>query len=204
MNPGYIPFHPNPSKPRLCTACGRGRRTLPCLSAPRQCFSLCAGAQIHPVRRAQGKAVRAARLSGLYANVIVQATCHGTDNARPARRANGRRRSGARRRHHRSGYIRRRTARTWMPPACAACGLISSSGWSISRPRMCCWPIAKRIAPLGWHVVVYFEAPDLEELTPFFTQLPTPVVVDHMGRPDVAQGIDAPAVPALYPVAGQT
>ena len=38
--------------------------------------------------------------------------------------------------------------------------------------------------------MVYFEAPDLEELAPFITQLPTPVVVDHMGRPDVSKGSD--------------
>ncbi len=48
--------------------------------------------------------------------------------------------------------------------------------------------IAHRIAPLGWHVVVYFEADLLEELTPFLESLPTLIVVDHMGRPDVSQG----------------
>ncbi len=47
--------------------------------------------------------------------------------------------------------------------------------------------IAARIAPLGWHVVIYFEAVDLPELWDFFTALPTTVVVDHMGRPDVTQ-----------------
>ena len=45
--------------------------------------------------------------------------------------------------------------------------------------------IAGRIAKLGWHVVIYFEAVDLPELWDFFTALPTTVVVDHMGRPDV-------------------
>jgi hypothetical protein len=52
--------------------------------------------------------------------------------------------------------------------------------------------IATRIAPLGWHVVVYFEAADLPELWDFFTALPTTVVVDHMGRPDVRQPVDGP------------
>jgi 2-pyrone-4,6-dicarboxylate lactonase len=50
--------------------------------------------------------------------------------------------------------------------------------------------IAARIAPLGWHVVVYFEAADLPELWDFFTGLPTTVVVDHMGRPDVSKPVD--------------
>ena len=52
--------------------------------------------------------------------------------------------------------------------------------------------IAGRIAELGWHVVVYFEAEDLPELWDFFTALPTTVVVDHMGRPDVTKPVDGP------------
>src|SRR5690606_1468510 len=59
-------------------------------------------------------------------------------------------------------------------------------------PREVLAEIAARIAPLGWHVVVYFEAQDLPELYDFFTTLPTTVVVDHMGRPDVAQPVDGP------------
>jgi 2-pyrone-4,6-dicarboxylate lactonase len=52
--------------------------------------------------------------------------------------------------------------------------------------------IASRIATWGWHVVIYFEAVDLPELWDFFTALPTTVVVDHMGRPDVSKPIDGP------------
>lgn len=52
--------------------------------------------------------------------------------------------------------------------------------------------IAERIAPLGWHVVIYFEAVDLPELWDFFTALPTTIVVDHMGRPDVRKPVDGP------------
>jgi 2-pyrone-4,6-dicarboxylate lactonase len=59
-------------------------------------------------------------------------------------------------------------------------------------PREVLAEIARRIAPLGWHVVVYFEAQDLPELRQFFTSLPTIVVVDHMGRPDVGKSVDGP------------
>ncbi len=38
--------------------------------------------------------------------------------------------------------------------------------------------------------MVYFEAPDLPDLIPFLGQLPGPVVIDHMGRPDVSEGVD--------------
>jgi 2-pyrone-4,6-dicarboxylate lactonase len=44
----------------------------------------------------------------------------------------------------------------------------------------------------GRHVVVCFEAQDLPELWDFFTALPTTVVVDHMGRPDVGKPVDGP------------
>jgi len=50
--------------------------------------------------------------------------------------------------------------------------------------------IAHRIAPLGWHVVVYFEADLLDDLRGWLESLPTTVVIDHMGRPDVSQGPD--------------
>jgi 2-pyrone-4,6-dicarboxylate lactonase len=59
-------------------------------------------------------------------------------------------------------------------------------------PRDALAEIAARVATLGWHVVVYFEARDLPELWEFFTALPTTVVVDHMGRPDVTQPVDGP------------
>jgi 2-pyrone-4,6-dicarboxylate lactonase len=57
-------------------------------------------------------------------------------------------------------------------------------------PRATLAAIAARIAPLGWHIVIYFEAADLPELYPFITALPTVVVVDHMGRPDVGKPVD--------------
>lgn len=49
--------------------------------------------------------------------------------------------------------------------------------------------VSRRL-PKGWHVVIYFEADILEELRPFIDAIPVPLVVDHMGRPDVTQGPD--------------
>ncbi len=47
--------------------------------------------------------------------------------------------------------------------------------------------LAERLAPLGWHLVIYFEAQDLRDYFDFFSALPVPLVVDHMGRPDVSR-----------------
>lgn len=50
--------------------------------------------------------------------------------------------------------------------------------------------IAKRVAKMGWHCVVYFEAEDMDDIAPFLKQIPTIVVIDHMGRPDIRLGAD--------------
>jgi 2-pyrone-4,6-dicarboxylate lactonase len=52
--------------------------------------------------------------------------------------------------------------------------------------------VAKKIEPLGWHTVVYFEAPSLPMITPFLEALPTTIVLDHMSIPDVSKGVDHP------------
>ena len=50
--------------------------------------------------------------------------------------------------------------------------------------------IADRIVKRDWHIVIYFESQDLPELYDFFTSLPTILVVDHMGRPDVTKSVE--------------
>jgi 2-pyrone-4,6-dicarboxylate lactonase len=56
--------------------------------------------------------------------------------------------------------------------------------------------VARRL-PQGWHVVIYFEADILEDLRPFMDAIPVPLVIDHMGRPDVTQGPDGPDMRAF-------
>lgn len=48
--------------------------------------------------------------------------------------------------------------------------------------------VAAKIRELGWHIVVYFEAPDLPELAGFLANLNVPLVIDHLGRPDISKG----------------
>ena len=58
-------------------------------------------------------------------------------------------------------------------------------------PREVFQIIAQKIATLGWHIVVYLEAQDLEELIPFLRSLPTDIVFDHMARPDISKGTNS-------------
>jgi 2-pyrone-4,6-dicarboxylate lactonase len=45
--------------------------------------------------------------------------------------------------------------------------------------------IASKIEPFGWHVDLYFLPETFEVMDPLIRSLPTKVLIDHMGRPDV-------------------
>ncbi len=128
---------------------------------------------------------------GFERNVIVQATCHGKDNRAliDALESSGGRARGV--------VTVGADVSDQELEAMHAAGVRGVRFNFLKRlvdftPREVLAQVAAKIAPLGWHVVVYFEAPDLEELAPFFTSLPTGVVVDHMGRPDVTLGVEHP------------
>jgi 2-pyrone-4,6-dicarboxylate lactonase len=125
---------------------------------------------------------------GISRNVIVQATCHGIDNSAmlDAVEASGGRARGI------------ATVRPDVTEA-ELRGLDQAGVRGVrfnflkrlvnTAPKDDLATIAKKIAPLGWHAVIYFESVDLEELEGFLASLPTPLVVDHMGRPDVTQPV---------------
>src|SRR5262245_29834358 len=46
------------------------------------------------------------------------------------------------------------------------------------------------IAPLGWHVVLHFDAEDIEAHGDLFHRMRVPFVIDHMGRVDAGHGVD--------------
>ena len=128
---------------------------------------------------------------GFDRNVIVQATCHGADNRAMADAcvASGGRARGV-------ATVKRSISDAELQ-ALHAAGVRGVRFNFVKRlvdftPKDELLEIAHRIKPLGWHVVIYFEAVDLPELWEFFTILPTTVVVDHMGRPDVSKPLDGP------------
>ncbi|HNP36060.1 MAG TPA: amidohydrolase family protein [Woeseiaceae bacterium] len=133
---------------------------------------------------------------GFSRNVIVQASCHGSDNSATLNaiaRSNGKARGVA-----------------VLDPEVQSDQLevLHNSGIRGVRfnflkrlvehaPKDKFIEIAHRIESLGWHVVVYFEAELLAELRPFLDAIPVPIVIDHMARPDVTQGPDGPDMRAL-------
>jgi len=128
---------------------------------------------------------------GFARNVVVQATCHGADNRAmvdAVQSSNGRARGIA---------TARRDFTDQQFRELHDAGVRGVRFNFVKRlvdftPKDELMEIAGRIKKLGWHVVIYFEAQDLPELWDFFTGLPTTVVVDHMGRPDVTKPVDGP------------
>ena len=125
---------------------------------------------------------------GFARNVIVQASCHGTDNAATLDAI------------ARSGGKARGVA--VVDPAISADELAALHAGGMrgirfnflkrlvdDAPKDKFLEVAARL-PAGWHVVIYFEADILEDMRDFIAAIPVPVVIDHMGRPDVTQGPD--------------
>jgi 2-pyrone-4,6-dicarboxylate lactonase len=56
---------------------------------------------------------------------------------------------------------------------------------------------ARRLEPLGWHLLIHGDPSLLTELGPALRRSPVPVVIDHMGRVDASLGITQPAFRAL-------
>lgn len=188
MDADWLPFHASPRKPTFalpagvvdthCHVFGPGddfpfapeRKYTPCDAGKDQLFALRAHL-------------------GFARNVVIQATCHGADNRAMIDalvHSNGKARGVATVRPdiseaelaamHEAGVrgVRFNFVKRLVDP----------------KPDAHYRDIIDKIAKLGWHIVVYFEAADLEERWSFFTSLPTIVVVDHMGRPDVTQQVD--------------
>lgn len=132
---------------------------------------------------------------GFDRNVIVQASCHGTDNSamlHAIAKSGGRARGVA-----------------VVDPAIPEADLhaLDKGGIRAIRfnflkrlvddaPKDKFLDVSKRLPP-GWHVAIYFEADILEELRGFIDALPVPIVIDHMGRPDVTHGPAGPDMRAF-------
>ncbi|GGE37628.1 2-pyrone-4,6-dicarboxylate hydrolase [Marinicauda pacifica] len=188
--PGWLDWHSNPKTPDFtpppgavdahCHVFGPGdefpfapeRKYTPCDASKDQLFAL----RDH---------------LGFSRNVIVQATCHGADNSAvidAIAHSHGKAK----------GIASIKPAITDAELAALDAGGIKGVRFNFVRrlvnplPPEVLRELVGRIAPLGWHIVVYFEAADLPGLYDFLADLPVIAVADHMGRPDVSQPLDAP------------
>ncbi len=191
MSADYLPFHPAPKQPDFIVP--PGAVDAHChVFGPAAVFPFAAERKYTPVDAPKEKLFALRDHLGFSRNVIVQASCHGRDNraladALVASKGLARGvcvldpdigdddladldRAGVR--AARFNFVKR---------------LVDNAPKDVFRR------IAERVTAIGWHTVVYFEAADQDEILPFLAQLPGSVVIDHMGRPDVTKGCEAPA-----------
>jgi 2-pyrone-4,6-dicarboxylate lactonase len=190
-----ISWHPNPSKPRFVPP--PGAIDAHChVFGPMAEFPFSAKAKYLPGDAGPDMLFALRDRLGFERNVIVQASCHGTDNAATL---NGIAKSNGKAR----GVAVVDPAITDKELELLHEGGIRGVRFNFLKrlvdnaPKDKFIEIAQRIQQLGWHVVIYFEADILEELKPFLDAIPTLIVVDHMGRPDVTQGPDGPDMKAF-------
>lgn len=188
MDADWLHWHQSPAKPRFvvpegavdahCHVFGPGdefgfapeRKYTPCDASKQQLWDL-------------------RDYLGFSRNVIVQATCHGADNSAlvdALEASNGLARGVA--------TIKEDISDVELDKLHAA-GVRGVRFNFVKRlvdalPFDSLKRIADRIVTRDWHIVIYFESQDLPELYDFFTSLPTTLVVDHMGRPDVTKPVD--------------
>ena len=189
MDADWLPFHPNPSKPSFMVP--PGAVDAHChVFGPAAYFPFSPKRKYTPCDASKEQLFELRDFLGFERSVIVQATCHGNNNdaledalLNSNNRARGiasvgedidhatlRRLDQAGVRGVRFNFVKRLVDNT---------------------PKDIFKKISKMIAEYGWHIVVYVESQDLEEIVSFLKALPTTVVFDHMARPDVAKGTDS-------------
>jgi 2-pyrone-4,6-dicarboxylate lactonase len=190
MDADYLPFHASPKKPAFRVPAGAVDAHCH-VFGPASRFPYAPQRKYTPCDAPKEKLFELRDFLGFSRNVIVQASCHGSDNRAlvDALRSAGDKARGV-------AVVSPRVSDGDLDEMNKA-GVRAVRFNFVKRlvdatPKETFRKIAERIRELGWHVVIYFEAPDLEELTPFLTSLPTIVVIDHMGRPDIAKGADHP------------
>jgi predicted TIM-barrel fold metal-dependent hydrolase len=62
--------------------------------------------------------------------------------------------------------------------------------------------VIDRIKGRGWHLVLHVDAPDIIPLSDMIRRLPLPFVIDHMGRVPSAAGVEQPPLRALIELSG--
>jgi len=190
VTPGYIPPHPSPSKPRT---------VLPPLSCDSHCHIFGPG-DVYPYSPKSSYIPTDAPAEALAAlhdhlgfdrAVVVQASCHGTDNTAMI--------DALRTRDHWRGIAILDGSET--DDQLAEMHEVGVRGvrfnfvprLKAAQPLEERQAIIERIARFGWHLIVYFEPDALPGITDFLKACPIPVAIDHMGRCPVGEGTEGAA-----------
>jgi 2-pyrone-4,6-dicarboxylate lactonase len=190
MDEGWLIYDQSPSRPRFVVP--DGAVDAHChVFGPAATFPYAPERKYTPADAPKERLWKLRDHLGFERNVIVQASCHGTDNRALVDAL------------HDAGRRARGIAVVADDISDEELGELNRAGIRGIRfnfvtrladppPPESLREIVARVERLGWHIVLYFEAADLPGLFDFIAALPTTVVIDHMGRPDVARSPDGP------------
>jgi len=187
MDPDWLPFHPNPSKPKFKVPSGAVDAHCH-VFGPAAKFPFASTRKYTPCDASKEQLFELRDFLGFERSVIVQATCHGNNNDAledALIHSNGMARGIA----SVGQDIDHKTLKRLDRAGVRGVRFNFVKRLVDSTPKDVFEKISSMIADYGWHIVVYVEAQDLAELVPFLLSLPTIVVFDHMARPDVTKGI---------------
>ena len=191
MDDDWLEFDPNPSKPSF--ALPPGAVDAHChVFGPGARFPYAATRKYTPCDAPKETLWALRDHLGFSRNVIVQATCHGSDNRALMDALDD------------SNGLARGVATVSNDMSDELLLALHDAGVRGARfnfvrrlvdvlPRDELLAIGERIQSLGWHLVIYIESQDLANLRSFLEGLPGTIIFDHMGRPDVSRDIDGDA-----------
>lgn len=187
MDPDWMVWHQNPRKPRYKPP--QGAVDSHChIFGPESVFPYSPERKYTPCTGSKQQLFNLRDHLGFERNVIVQASCHGLNNdalldglstagdlARGVAVVDAAITGDEILALHQAGVrgVRFNFVRRLVDP----------------KPREHYQQIVEKIAPHGWHIVVYIEAADFDEQLPFLESLPVTVVFDHMARPNIRRGV---------------
>jgi 2-pyrone-4,6-dicarboxylate lactonase len=190
-----LPPHPSPKTPDLVLpdgACDAHCHVF----GPGDVFPYSSSATYRPEDAPKEKLFALHRHLGLSRSVVVQASCHGTDNRAMVdalEAGNG---------NYRGIAMVERDVTGADLQALHEAGVrgvrfnfVAHLGEAADQDAV--REIVAKIRPFGWHIVVHFDSHWLEGLAPFLKSLDIVTVIDHMGRIDASAGVGQQAFQLL-------
>lgn len=189
-DPDWVPQHPNPSRPTFTPPPGAVDTNVH-VFGPGERFPYAPERKYTPVDAPAEELFALHQRLGFDRTVIVQGTAHGTDPRAMVdalRRWNGKARGVA--------AVRADVTDAELDELHEA-GVRGIRFTFIARladpqPDETYRSLAERAAERDWHVVVSMEPQELTTRAELLRTIAAPLVIDHMGRPDVTQPVDGP------------
>ncbi len=196
LTPTIPPPDPNPKKPRITlppNACDSHFHVF----GPHSKFPYAPNRPFTPADAPKEDLFKLHEFLGFQRGVFVQSTCHGTDNRVLVDLLA-------------AGKGRYRGAALLDPSvADAEVERLDDAGvrgvrlhfltghLGTAKPREDMLKIIDKVAPYGWHIEMHVGGNNVVDLYEFITAIEAPVVIDHIGRIDIAEGLHGKAFSVL-------